>query len=161
MKLLLLASLLFIALPVLLLAGGLAANRPPLLDPPGAAQRLLVYLSTNVATTSSQSRFPELELPIFKTSPAELLSAVEQACLSLGWQLRAVDHDGYSLEAVVTTSLFRFQDDVSVRVTPHGERGSALHVRSASRLGKGDLAANTRHIQDLVERVHRVLRETE
>ncbi len=161
MKFLLLATLVVIVLPVLLLAGGLAANRPPLLDPPGVGQRLATYLTTNVAMTSPESRFPELELPLFEVPPDRLLKTVEQACVDLGWRVDAVVPDESRLKAVVRTSLFRFRDDVSVQAVPHGDSGSALQVRSASRVGKGDLAANTRHILDLVAQVRVVLREAQ
>lgn len=157
MKLMLLVLVVLVVLPVLLLAGALAANRPPLLDPPGVRQRLVTYLTTNVAMTTRESPFPELELPLFEVPPATLLTAAEKACGQLGWAVSAVDAEELQLAAVVTTTLFRFRDDVAVTVAPHGEGGSALHVRSASRVGKGDLAANARHIMDLVRQVSAVL----
>jgi hypothetical protein len=45
----------------------------------------------------------------------------------------------------VVSVLFRFRDDVSIR-TETTERGTLLHARSASRVGKGDLCANARHL---------------
>ena len=161
MKPLFVVLLLLFVLPVLLLAGGLAVNRPPLLDPPGPGRRLVTYLTTNVAATSLDTEFPELETPVFEVPPPRLLAAAEQACNALGWRVLSVEPEAASLEAVVTSSLFRFKDDVSLKAVAHGEQGSALHVRSASRVGKGDLAANTRHILDLVKQVRRALLETQ
>ncbi len=157
MKLMLLLVLLLVVLPVLFLSGGLAANRPPLLDPPGARQRLVTYLTTNVAETAKESPFPELELPLFEVPPAALLKAAERACRQLGWEVSAVEAGELQLKAVVTTTLLRFRDDVAVRAAPHGEGGSALHIRAVSRVGRGDLAANARHIMDLVRQVGAVL----
>lgn len=42
---------LILALPFLLVSGGLLLNRPPLLSPPGPLERLKTYLTTNVAET--------------------------------------------------------------------------------------------------------------
>jgi len=51
---------------------------------------------------------------------------------------------------VVETRLWRFRDDVEVKLIP-GERGTEIHVRSASRVGKGDFGTNTRHILSLLQ----------
>ena len=132
-------------------------NRPALLEPPGLGQRLATYLTTNVAITEQESQFPELSPPTFPVPPARLFDAVKQACQELGWQIVAAEPDQGSLAAVVTTRLWRFKDDVRMQVSgiPRGE--SVLHVRSASRVGKGDLGANGRHILDLVAQVRSVL----
>ena len=51
----------------------------------------------------------------------------------------------------MTTKLWKFKDDVTIQIQPAQPSGSLLVVRSASRVGKGDLGANTRHIMNLVE----------
>jgi len=153
MKLLVLAVLVLITLPVLLLAAGLVANRVPLLDSPGPGQRLRTYFTANVAETAADAAFPELRAPPFDVSPEELIRAVETASQRLGWGLGPVDRAQGTLTAVVTTALWHFKDDVEIRVLPAPEGGVMLQVRSASRVGKGDLGANTRHILDLLEAV--------
>ncbi len=156
---LLLVTVFVLVLPLLLLLGGIMMNRPALWDPPGLGQRLVTYLTTNVAATEQESPFPELSPRTFPVPPAKLFDAVKQACQELGWQVVAVEPERRSLAAVVTTRLWRFKDDVRMQVTglPGGE--SALYVRSASRVGKGDLGANARHILDLVAQVRSVLAE--
>ncbi len=62
------------------------------------------------------------------------------------WEVVYEDAAAFVLEAVATTGLLRFKDDVVVRVTPAG-KGSLIHVRSKSRLGKGDLGANAERIK--------------
>ena len=57
------------------------------------------------------------------------------------------------LHAVVTTKLWKYKDDVVIQIQPAQPSGSWLWVRSSSRVGKGDLGANTRHIMDLVRYV--------
>jgi uncharacterized protein (DUF1499 family) len=79
--------------------------------------------------------------------PAEALALAEQAARAQpGWEVTAVDAGAGTVEAVVRTRLFRFEDDVVVRVRAEGE-GSRVDVRSRSRVGRGDLGANARRIE--------------
>ena len=50
------------------------------------------------------------------------------------------------VEAVVTTLVVGFKDDVVVRITPRPD-GSRIDMRSASRYGRHDMGANARRIQ--------------
>ena len=50
------------------------------------------------------------------------------------------------IRAVATTRLWRFKDDVTIRVDPEGE-GSVVNIHSQSRIGKGDFGANARRIR--------------
>ncbi len=47
------------------------------------------------------------------------------------------------LRATVRTAVFRFVDDVDARIDPAAR---LLHVRSASRVGRGDFGANRRRV---------------
>ncbi len=132
-----------------LLVGGLVMNDPPLNDPPGFWVRLKTYLTSNVAETRRDHPFPELELRTYLLPPERLLGSVERALIILDWELVEVDPQQRALHAVVSTPLFKFKDDVEVRLVPE-RRGTELHIRSASRLGVGDLGANTRHILNLL-----------
>ena len=49
-------------------------------------------------------------------------------------------------EALATTRVFRFVDDVAVRVR-RGGGGSVIDVRSTSRVGRSDLGANAARIR--------------
>jgi len=62
------------------------------------------------------------------------------------WELTRVDAANTSFEAVATTRLFRFKDDVAVRVSAEGS-GARVDMRSRSRFGKGDLGANAVRIR--------------
>jgi uncharacterized protein (DUF1499 family) len=50
------------------------------------------------------------------------------------------------VHAVFRTRLFRFRDDVELRLDP---AASVIHVRSASRVGRSDLGANRRRVESL------------
>jgi uncharacterized protein (DUF1499 family) len=146
--------LLILALPLVLIAGGLALNRPPLLNTPGPLERLRVYLTTNVAETRPDHVFSELRTPLIAADLDATRSAVLAGMEQLGW--REIQTDDSELRAVVVSRLFRFRDDIRVRLEA-AEGGTRLHVRSASRVGKGDLAANARHVLDLISAVDRSL----
>jgi uncharacterized protein (DUF1499 family) len=64
------------------------------------------------------------------------------------WQIVAADPGALVLEATATTTLLRFKDDIVVQVRPGASSGECeVHMRSKSRLGKGDLGANAARIQ--------------
>jgi len=143
-----------LALPFLLLAGGLLLNRPPLLAPPGPVERLKTYLTTNVAETQEGHVFRELRSPLFATEAKATQDAVLAAMRSLGWrEVQAIDGEA---RAVAVSALFRFRDDVTVRLEAT-EGGTLLHARSASRIGKGDLAANAKHLRLLFAQAERLI----
>lgn len=88
----------------------------------------------------------------YSASPQELMAAVERAIEGLPrWSL--LDSDDEKLSAVRRTRLFRFKDDVTVRVTTLGD-GSEAYIESASRVGKGDLGQNRRNLKELLEAVN-------
>jgi hypothetical protein len=61
------------------------------------------------------------------------------------------DREAMRIEAVVTTFLFGFKDDVVVRIRPGAAGGSRVDVRSASRVGQSDLGANAARIGRILE----------
>ncbi len=54
------------------------------------------------------------------------------------------------LHAEFTSLIFRFVDDVELRLDVPPER---VHLRSASRVGKGDLGVNRRRVEELRQRL--------
>ena len=52
--------------------------------------------------------------------------------------------DGYFLQAVTTTPLMRYRDDVQLRFDPDA---GLIQVRSSSRLGIGDMGANRTRVE--------------
>jgi uncharacterized protein (DUF1499 family) len=142
---------------IALLAAGLIANRLPLTDPPGLGKRLSMYLNTNVVETTEDSEFPELRLRRYEAPPELLFDVARRAAQSLRWEITVLDAQAKEIQAVVTTKVWRFKDDATIRILPAQPSGSLLWVRSASRVGKGDLGANTRHVMDLVQAVNAIV----
>jgi len=139
-----------------LLAAGIIANRLPLTDEPGLVTRLLTYLNTNVAETSEDSPFAELRLRRYEAPEGLLLDIARRAMQSLDWEISNINAEKKEIHAVVTTKIWKFKDDVIVQIRSGQPSGSVLWVRSASRIGKGDLGANTRHVMDLIDAVNSI-----
>lgn len=145
-----------IALAGCLAIGALMLNSVRLGDPPGTGRRLLAYLNTHVAETRRGHEFPELELRCYRMSPAQLYDRVEQAVRVLNWEIVEPGAQAGTLHATVTSQLLRFVDDVHVELRV-AACGTELHVRSASRIGRGDFGANARHVMELHMTLDRLL----
>ena len=141
-----------LVLAIVLLVGGIMGNALPLEEPPGSFIRIYTYLNTHVAETIEGSPFPELRPRHYAMAADELHAKVKTAIAALPrWEIVAAADDRREVQAVVTSLLFRFKDDVTVTVAPEPGGRPAVLVRSVSRVGKGDLGANTRHVLDLYD----------
>ncbi len=136
-----------------LLGAGLISNDLPWSDPPGVGTRLMTYLSTNVAETTSDSAFPELRPRTYAAPAALMFDVARRAAEALHWELSTVEPEARKIEAVATTRVIKFKDDITIWIEADGEERSTLFARSASRVGTIDLGANIRHIMDLFETV--------
>ena len=132
---------------VLVVAGMLARNAPPLFDPPGPARRLATYLFSNTAQTSADSVFPELRSRRFALSAQRMLPLLAAAARDAGLEQVRTDESAGAVEAVAVTAL-GFRDDVRLRVISDGD-GSVVDAISSSRMGRGDLGANQRHLREV------------
>ena len=97
--------------------------------------------------------YPEITTLALELSPAEALAQAERAAGELGWEIVAVAPGEGRLEAVDTTAWFGFKDDVVVRITPDGDDGALVDVRSKSRVGLSDVGTNARRIRHFLARV--------
>ena len=64
----------------------------------------------------------------------------------LGWQVYHQDRAAGTIEAVETTSIMAFKDDVVIRIRA-AAAGSEIDLRSVSRVGQGDIGANAARIR--------------
>ncbi len=149
------SGLLLVLLITGLLAGALVANGTRWNKPPGALKRLGIYLGTNLATTEN-SPLPELKPGRYPLTGERALKTIRQALAELGWVETAFDPERSEVHAVVTTRLWRFKDDLRIWVEDE-EGGCVIHAHSQSRLGKGDLGANARHILDMFTALERIV----
>ena len=137
-----------------LAAAAIISNNLPMTDEPGLGTRISAYLNTNIAETTKDSAFPELRMKRYNAPPNLLIDIARRAAEALHWEVGELDAENHTLNTVVTTKLIQFKDDVLIRADPAQPSGSALYIRSSSRVGKGDLGANTRHVMDLTEAVY-------
>jgi uncharacterized protein (DUF1499 family) len=90
--------------------------------------------------------YPDLAPIPLDVPPAEAFERARRAAAALGWEIVMADPARGMLEARSVSRLFRFVDDIAIRVRPDGE-GSVVDVRSKSRDGRGDLGANAKRIR--------------
>lgn len=101
----------------------------------------------NDVRTGGTPEYPDIQPQRFERTPDEVFAAVARlAPAQVGWGSIQSDAAKRTLRAVAKTRLLRFRDDVWIEVVPEGE-GSAVQMRSKSRLGKGDLGVNARRIR--------------
>ena len=111
-----------------------------------AAGCLMPSLNINDVTTGATPEYPDLQPQTFHQSSTQVFDAATAVGRELGWELTEENRATGTIQAVATTRLVHFKDDVTVTVTPEGERAK-VSVRSHSRVGKGDLGANAKRIR--------------
>jgi uncharacterized protein (DUF1499 family) len=80
-------------------------------------------------------------------APADVLGEVEATARALQWSVVRVDAAAGTVVANDTTKLFRFVDDIVVRVRADDAGGSIVDMRSKSRDGQGDMGVNAERIR--------------
>jgi len=141
---------LIISVPVVILLLVLMSNQANLLQSPGMMPRLKIFLTTNTAEISPEPVLPELTAPAYPLSQQQLYDTVINACESLQWTIVRKDPAQFRIDAVVTTALWKFKDDIQITIVERDTNSRSLHVISRSRVGSGDLAANSHHLQQLL-----------
>jgi len=140
-----------IVLAAIMTAVAIVRNNLPLTDPPGLLSRLNIYLSTNVAATSTDPALPELETRTYPIKLDDLYQLSLNAIEALGWKLIEEDREEYRLHAVATSALFSFKDDIIIQLKSAPNDQNAVHIQSSSRIGRGDLGTNSRHIMNFYQ----------
>ncbi|QIB66424.1 DUF1499 domain-containing protein [Kineobactrum salinum] len=98
-----------------------------------------------------QQAYPELQsLRTGLSADAAFRRALEVA-RELGWEVVYRDPERWRIEAVDTTAIMAFRDDIAIRIRSSAE-GSVVDLRSVSRVGVGDLGANAARIQAFLDR---------
>ena len=82
--------------------------------------------------------------------PPDAYNRVRQVAEGQGLEVLTHDPAGGRLEAVATSRMYGFRDDVVFRIRPEGG-GSRVDIRSISRVGGSDLGANCRRVVALVD----------
>jgi uncharacterized protein (DUF1499 family) len=110
----------------------------------------LAYPGEEVATQQARA-YPDIAPLRLEEPPSRAFELALATIEDTGWRIIAAsppanEMEEGSIEAVATTLVLGFQDDVVVRVRPDGD-GALVDMRSASRLGVHDLGANAGRIR--------------
>jgi uncharacterized protein (DUF1499 family) len=106
----------------------------------------LIWPRINDVKTGATPEYPDLQPQRFNQPPAEVFSAALEVAKSMGWEIREADEKTGTIEAIATTRLLKFKDDVTITIAGEGN-AAVVNLRSKSRIGKGDLGANARRIR--------------
>lgn len=111
--------------------------------------RLWAALTRNRAVTHPRHDDPRLRGRTYAIPFARVwATAVELASGGLlGWTLTEADEDRGVLQAESRTLVFRFVDDVRIRMSLDEFGQTRVDMTSASRVGKGDLGTNARRVR--------------
>ncbi|TCO76149.1 DUF1499 domain-containing protein [Chromatocurvus halotolerans] len=90
--------------------------------------------------------YPDLDTLVSETSIRETFERSEQIARELGWEIVNADLNRGRIEAVDTTTIMGFKDDVVIRVRSNAD-GTMVDLRSVSRVGVSDLGANADRIR--------------
>ncbi len=118
----------------------------------GAGVTFTTWPRINDVETGRTPEYPALQPRHYAASVDRTLRAAREAIGSLPrWELvgSGAGQAGAELRAVRTTRLWRFKDDVTVRVRREGG-GTLVSVRSKSRAGRSDFGQNARNIQEFL-----------
>jgi hypothetical protein len=115
-----------------------------------------IWPTINDVTTGVTPEYPDLQSQTFQQNFELVFDAAAAVAREHGWDVTEDDRAKGLIQAVATSRLWRFKDDVTVTITREGAR-VLVSVRSHSRIGKGDLGANARRIRlfqaDLAQRL--------
>ena len=90
--------------------------------------------------------YPDLQSLRSPLTIDEAFSRAVAVASAMGWEIYTEDRNKGIIEAVDTTRIMRFKDDVVIRVRGD-EQGAIIDTRSVSRIGQSDLGANANRIR--------------
>lgn len=91
--------------------------------------------------------YPDISPRVIEMGPDRLFRKVHEVVRKIsGWEIVSENPDTKTLEAIATTYLFHFKDDVIIQVHPLNA-GTVVHMRSKSRVGVSDIGANAKRIR--------------
>lgn len=106
----------------------------------------LLWPRVNDVKTGETPEYPELQPQHFTVPAYRAFDAALATVRELGWEVSREDRQAGEIEAVVTTLIFRFRDDVTITIKPGNGENCTVYVHSRSRVGKGDFGTNARRI---------------
>lgn len=106
----------------------------------------LIWPRINDIQTGKTPQYADLQPQRFNQPMEKVFDAALAVSQGMGWEIRESKREQGIIEAVATTRLFKFKDDVTITLTSESP-ATVVNVRSKSRIGKGDLGTNARRIR--------------
>lgn len=97
------------------------------------------------------SAYPDLKTGHSTLDLTNAFTRATSVAREMGWEITLSDPQAGIIEAVATTRIMAFKDDIVIRIKPD-KTGTQLDLRSASRVGQSDLGANARRIGEFMRR---------
>jgi uncharacterized protein (DUF1499 family) len=89
-----------------------------------------------------------------RLDPAAAFARVTEVAKAIpSWKITYSDPATGTLEAVATSKLWHFNDDIVIQIRPTPDGASLIEMRSKSRDGVGDFGVNARRIRHFFDRV--------
>ncbi len=105
------------------------------------------YAGSEVAEIQKE-HYPDIQPLFLDMSVPEAFDKAAESARSMRWKIHAIDRENHRIEATHQIMWFGFKDDVVIRVRRDSARNrTRVDMRSASRIGKGDLGENARRIK--------------
>lgn len=147
-----------VLLPFVMIFIGILKNWPPIWDSPGPSVRIRRYLTENIVETSVDPYWLDMQVRHYRVNEEQAFKGIIQAIEDLGWAVHEINEEERTAHAVVQSLIFRFKDDVRIWMRESARTdGVSVHLRSSSRIGRGDLGANARHVLDFYDALNRSL----
>lgn len=105
----------------------------------------MAYPGSAVAK-QQHAAYPDLAPLNLPMAPSAVFELALRLVQERGWTVVSSDATEGRIEAVATSRLFGFTDELAFRITPAG-RGTRVDIRSRSRVGRSDLGVNARRIR--------------
>lgn len=102
------------------------------------------------AIEAQREAYPDIATLVSADGLEDTFARSLRVARELGWEVYREDLNGGYIEAVDTTTIMGFKDDIVIRIRTNAE-GTIVDLRSVSRVGVGDLGANAARIRRFAE----------
>ncbi len=117
----------------------------------GPGDHPVTYDGPEVAAQQKQA-YPDLQPLDTLAGPDEVFAAARKVLESMGMEIVSANEGDLHIEAIYTTLLYGYKDDMVVRITETAD-GTRVDVRSKSRVGRSDLGQNAKRIRTFMTRL--------
>ncbi len=114
----------------------------------------------NVVETGRTPEYSDITPHVYRATTTRVFDAALHVVNRLPrWSLVKYTEEQGEIRAEARTLVLRFVDDVLIRIAEQSER-TIVHVRSASRVGRGDFGQNARNIRIFFDELDRQMSES-